>query len=346
MPTRPIGMIWWVIRPNLKRFVAGVLFFTGMSAVWMSLPAIVAEIIDSVTETRSLDAALPWLAALMACTVVGPFLFITGYRILFVAESRARVRIVELMSDHLERVGTGVRSAISAGEMVNLSTGDNQKTAQLLFQLGFGAFNAAAFGYGVFMLWRIDWSLGLATGAGMFLIGTCIGPVLERLHRRQTVYRAQTAEVTGQAADIAGGLRILRGIGGESQFERRYAEASLRLRDTGYRLGRADSWLRGIEGSLPFALAATVTWLAARQAVQGNLTIGEVTAVFGYNMLLANFLGFVVGIAKNWIEAMVSARRLSSFFATRDPLPAEGAGIGRGALVDPLTGLVVEGALV
>lgn len=335
-------MIWWILRPQLGRFACGVLLFAAMSAVWMSLPTIVAEIIDSVTEHRSLEQALPWLAALMACTVVGPILFITGYRILFIAESRSRVRIVEMMADHLERVGTGVRSSVSAGEMVNLSTDDNQKASQLLFQLGFGAFNAFAFGYGVFMLWRIDWFLGLATGLGMLLIGTCIGPILERLHRRQTTYRSQTAAVSGQAADITGGLRILRGIGGESQFERRYREASLRLRDTGYRLGRADSWLRGIEGSLPFALAAAVTWLAARQAVQGNLTIGEVTAVFGYNMLLANFLGFVVGIAKNWIEAMVAAGRLTRFFATRDPLPAGGERTGRGALADPLTGLVVE----
>src|SRR4029079_11772950 len=72
--------------------------------------------------------------------------------------------------------------------------------------------------------------LVLASAPLLVLLGM---PLLRPMQRWQGVERSRNSELTSMATDIVGGLRILRGIGGEETFGGNYAGDCPRVRESG-----------------------------------------------------------------------------------------------------------------
>ncbi len=347
MPADPWRYLVSVARAHTGLVMLGFGLLSVSGTAWVLLPWAIAKVIDEVLLAGTTEPLLPWSIVLGTVAIASSWVFVAGYRALFMAESHARVRTVRNLTDHLNRAGTGVRGAISPGEMVNLSTEDAHKTGSFIFQLGFGWMGLVMTAVGTVLLWRADAALGVTALVGVVLIGFVVGPVLSRLQHHQIAYRSSVATLTGQASDVVGGLRVLRGVGGEAQFSRRYKVASTHLRDAGYGVARADSWVQGLRSSLPLALIAAVTWVGARLALTGSITVGELSAAFGITALVAQHSGAMIGMAQSVIAAQVASRRLTAFFKTRSDVADDGTGAGaRGPLVDPASGLSITPGLL
>ena len=117
---------------------------------------------------------------------------------------------------------------------------------------------------------------------GVPAIALVVGPLLRRLERAESVYRQQQGELTARAGDIVAGLRVLAGVGGRGLFARRYAARSQDLLAEGYRVGAVNSWIDALTVGHPRAVPRRVVWLAARMAADGEITVGELVAVYGY----------------------------------------------------------------
>jgi ABC-type multidrug transport system fused ATPase/permease subunit len=343
IPADPWRYLLYVARAQTRLVALGFFLLSVSGAAWILLPWTISKIVDEVLMAGTAERLLPWSIALVVVAIASSWVFVGGYRALFLAESHARVRTVRNLTDHLNRAGTGVRGAISPGEMVNLSTEDAHKTGSFIFQLGFGWMGVVMMGVGTGLLWDASPALGLVTAGGVLFIGCVVGPVLSRLQHHQIAYRSSVATLTGQASDVVGGLRVLRGVGGEAQFSHRYKAASSDLREAGYGVATADSWVQGLRASLPLALIAAVTWVGARLALNGSITVGELSAAFGVTALVAQHSGAMIGMAQSVIAAQVASRRLTAFFTTQSDIADEGAGRGAaGTLRDPESGLAIE----
>ncbi|PRY54195.1 ABC transporter transmembrane domain-containing protein [Glycomyces artemisiae] len=343
IPADPWRYLLFVARSHTGLVALGFIGLSVSGTAWVLLPWAIAKVVDEVIAAQSAEPLLRWSIVLVLVAIASSWVFIAGYRALFLAESHARVRTVRNLTDHLNLAGTGVRGAVSPGEMVNLSTEDAHKTGSFIFQLGFGWMGVVMLGVGTGMLWNIAPALGGVILGGVLFIGFVVGPVLSRLQHHQIAYRASVATLTGQASDVVGGLRVLRGVGGEDQFSRRYRTASADLRDAGYGVARADSWVQGLRTSLPLALMAAITWVAARLAIAGEISVGELSAAFGMTALVAQHSGAMIGMAQAVIAAQVASRRLTAFFGTRSDIADTGTGRGaEGALRDPESALELE----
>lgn len=343
IPADPWRYLLYVARAQTGLVALGFIGLSVSGTAWVLLPWAIAKVIDEVISAGSAEPLLRWTVVLLVVAFASSWIFIAGYRALFLAESHSRVRTVRNLTDHLNRAGTGVRGAISPGEMVNLSTEDTHRTGSFIFQLGFGWMGVVMLGVGTGMLWNIAPELGAVILGGVLFIGFVVGPVLGRLQHHQIAYRSSVATLTGQASDVVGGLRVLRGVGGEEQFSRRYRAASRDLREAGYDVARADSWVQGLRTSLPLALMAAITWVAARLALTGTITVGELSASFGMTALVAQHSGAMIGMAQSVIAAQVAARRLTAFFGTRSDIADDGTGRGaHGTLRDPESALTIE----
>ncbi|MEU5157782.1 ABC transporter ATP-binding protein [Glycomyces sp. NPDC021274] len=343
IPADPWRYLWYIARAQTGLVALGFVLLSISGAAWILLPWTIAKIIDEVLVAGSAEPLARWSIMLVVVAIASSWVFVAGYRSLFMAESHARVRTVRNITDHLNRAGTGVRGAISPGEMVNLSTEDAHKTGSFIFQLGFGWMGLVMTAVGAVLLWRASPALGITTLTGVILIGFVVGPVLSRLQHHQIAYRSSVATLTGQASDVVGGLRVLRGVGGEEQFSRRYRAASAELRDAGYGVATADSWVQGLKASLPLALIAAVTWVGARLALNGAISIGELSAAFGMTALVAQHSGAMIGMAQAVIAAQVASRRLTAFFNTSSDITDGGTATGAaGTLRDPESGLAIE----
>jgi ABC-type multidrug transport system fused ATPase/permease subunit len=116
--------------------------------------------------------------------------------------------------------------------------------------------------------------------------------------------------LTARAIDIAAGLRVLRGIGGEEAFAERYRGESQALRGAALAVTRVESGLAAIEVLMPGVIVSGVTFLAARFAFDGRLTVGELVAFYGYAAFLATPLRTLMEAADNMTRAHVAARRV------------------------------------
>ena len=148
--------------------------------------------------------------------------------------------------------------------------------------------------------------------------------------------------MTHHVVDVVGGLRVLNGLGGKDVYAGRLRAESQELRRQGYRVGRVTSVVQAVGLGLPTLYSAAVVWLAARLAVEGSISVGQLVAVYGYVAVLAVPVGFFVEAAVDLSQALVAGRRVTDFLSvepeqrgTREP-PKEGA------LVDEVSGLRLE----
>ena len=78
-----------------------------------------------------------------------------------------------------------------------------------------------------------------------------VGPLLWPLQRRSAAQRELMGELSNPATDIVGGLRVLRGIGGEQVFHDRYRRESQAARRAGVAVARLQSVLDALQVLLP-----------------------------------------------------------------------------------------------
>ncbi len=112
------------------------------------------------------------------------------------------------------------------------------------------------------------------------------------------------------AADTVAGLRVLRGIGGEDLFLARFQAESKKVQAAAVRTARIRALLDAMQVFLPGLFVVIVTWLGARLALQGELTVGQLVAFYGYTAFLVLPLRTVTEAAHKFTAARVASARV------------------------------------
>ncbi|MCC3765500.1 ABC transporter ATP-binding protein/permease [Glycomyces sp. TRM65418] len=329
-------------RPHARRIAIGVLMYLSAGALSMSQLWMLGRIIDEGIIARDARAFAFWLALMLFAVIVQPLFWSVGFRLFVGAEAENQRAMLRRLTDHLNTAATGVRGRISAGELVNLSSEDTRKAAGSVSEIGFFFNNFAMFIVGSVLVWSIHPLLGIVVIAGSALTALVIGPLLGRLQRRQADYRKMIGDLTAHAADIVGGLRVLRGIGGDLLFADRYRERSAALQRTGYRVANSISWIHALQYSLPIVFVAAITWTGALLAADRTITIGGLASAFSFATVFIAVSGGLIGTASVLVASRVAAGRIARFLAIETDVDDGGTVRGAGGeLSDPDTGLVV-----
>ncbi|MFF3855977.1 ABC transporter ATP-binding protein [Micromonospora sp. NPDC002575] len=341
----PLRYIWWLIRCQPWRVLRGSLFGT----VWMVglsvRPYLIARAIDDGLRTGDGRALLWWVAAIVAAGFALAWLGIMRHRTMTFIREDASARSAEVLLRALSRVGAVLPRRLAAGDVATVGGYDIVRTSHVLTLSGPGVGAVIAYGVVAVLLWSVDPPLAALVLLGVPAIAVSVGPLLRRLERAESAYRQQQGELTTRADDIVAGLRVLAGVGGRHLFARRYAARSRALRGEGYRVGAVASWIDALTLTMPGLFLAAVVWLAARTAANGDITVGQLVAVYGYTAVLVVPVWFLLEGGYMLIQGRVAARRIVGLLrltpdraggpvtATAPRQPAE--------LCDPATGLVV-----
>ncbi|MBU7597424.1 ABC transporter ATP-binding protein/permease [Streptomyces sp. P38-E01] len=341
-PARYLG---WLVRRQWPR----VLYAAVLSSAWMTTlmlpPYIVARGVDDGLRGDDFGAVVRWSAVLLLSGAVSAVLGIARHRTMTFARMYAGFHTVELLTRRTLRLGSAFARQSSTGDLVTVSGSDVQRMGHALTLAGPGV--GAVFAYGVVtvLLLHISPSLAALVLLGVPVIALSTGPLLGRLQRAETEYREQQGALTGRAVDLAAGLRVLAGIGGRELFAERYRAASRRLLTEGYRVGAVNSWIAALMIALPSVFLAVVTWFAARKAVAGEISLGELIAVYGYMALLIVPVFFLVEGTDQLVRALVSAGRVVRILRARPPQDEGREAVPprslRPELHDPQSGLTV-----
>ena len=255
---------------------------------------------------------------------------------------RTAFDVDRLVGRQISATGKDLSRQVSTGEVATIIASDAGYLGNLIEYLPALLGAAASFLVVAVLMLRTSVSLGLIVILGMPLVAAIVTLVIRPLQKRQAVQREAQSAVTTITTDTVAGLRILRGIGGEDVFARRYRDASQELRRRGVEVASSQATLMTLQVLLPGLFAAIVVWVAARMAVAGSLTPGGLITFYGYTAYLSWPLWVFTSSVQDYTRAVVGARRLSRLL---EVTPAAGSLVERLNL-DPAAAHPVSGDLV
>ena len=341
----PARFLLWVARGQLGTLALGITY----GVVWMGalavVPALVGRAIDQGVAEGDRAGLLRGSALVLAAGLVSAAAGILRHRTAVVNWLTASYRVQQLLVRQAVRLGGSLPRRVPTGEVAAVGSHDAERIGGAMDIVARLAGALVSFVIVAVLLLRASTTLGLLVVAGVPLLTAGVAPLLRPLHRRRTRHRELVGELTTVGADTVSGLRVLRGIGGEEAFSRRYAAASQEVRAAGLAAARVQSLLDAAEVALPGVFVVAVTWLGARLAVAGQVSVGELITFYGYAAFLVLPVRTVTEAADKFTRALVGARRAVQVLALEPELlsgtsaeePPAGA-----PLADGQSGLVVE----
>jgi ABC-type multidrug transport system fused ATPase/permease subunit len=340
----PARFLWWVARGQWVTLAGAVV----AGIVWMVaqalMPAVIGRAIDAGVATRDTEALAFWGAVLLAVGVIQAAAGIIRHRFSVTCWLIAAYRSVQLVARKTTELGGTLPRRIATGEVVSIGATDLAHIGNTFDVLGRLAGAAVSFLVVAVILLNTSVTLGLVVLIGVPVLLVAIGPLLRPLQHRNLSHRDQMGQLNTLAGDIVSGLRVLRGVGGEEVFHRRYASESQRVRRAGVEVGKLQSVLDALQVLLPGVFVVCVVWLGARFAIQGQITGGELVAFYGYAAFLMLPLRTATEFANKYIRGLVAAGRICRVLNLANQVtdPEESAAEpGTGALVDHDSGVVV-----
>ncbi|MGP4100979.1 ABC transporter transmembrane domain-containing protein [Nonomuraea sp. KM90] len=305
--------LWWLVTRQRGRVLLGAFLATAWMVCLTLPPYFLSRAIDDGLATGRLPVLAWWVAAVLGTGVLNAWLAIMRHRTMTRVRMDAAFRTVEVVVLHATRLGAALPRKVTAGEVVTIGFGDAAMLAQTLTITGPGVGAVLAYLVVAGLLLSVSPPLAAVVLLGVPLLAVLLGPLLGRLRGAETAYRVRQGELAARFADIAGGLRVLNGIGGKDVYAERYRRGSQELREQGYRVGAVTSWIHALGVGLPTLFLGAVTWLAARMAVQGDITVGELVAVYGYAAVLVVPVAFFTEGGYDLSRGLVAARRVVHF---------------------------------
>jgi ABC-type multidrug transport system fused ATPase/permease subunit len=338
--------LWWLVRLQKRTVLLGVI----MGIIWMVsqalMPAAIGTAIDKGIRARDTTALAQWAGVLLALGLIQAAAGIMRHRCAVFNWLSAAYRTIQVTARHAGRLGATLPKRLASGEVLNVGTNDVSHIGNAIDVTARGSGAIVAIITVAVILLRASLPLGLVVVLGVPVLLTIVGILIRPLHHRQQEYRSETAKLTTRAADIVTGLRVLRGIGGESTFGQRYRADSQRVRAAGVRVAGVESLLEAAQVLLPGLFVALVTWLGARFAIAGDISVGQLLAFYGYAVFLLFPLRTLTEAADKMTRGHVAARRVVRILAIQPDLadPAEPARTPDPAasnLVDPDSGVII-----
>ncbi len=345
----PLRLLWWLARGQSATLLGGMAFGIVAMLAQALMPAMIGRAIDAGVAGGDPSALLGWTAGLTAAALVAAGANVMRHRFAVKNWLAAAYRVVQLVTRRAAHVGAGLPQRVSTGEVVSVGSSDLPGFGNVMEVSGRVAGALVSFVVVAVILLQTSLTLGLVVLVGVPLLLLTIGPLLRPLQTRTLAQREMTGQLNSLANDIVGGLRVLRGIGGEDVFHDRYARESQHVRGAGVRVGRMQALLDALQVLLPGLFVVVVVWLGARLAVAGSISAGELIAFYGYAAFLVVPLRTSTEFANQLIRALVAARRFCAVYAVQPAItdPAAPVPLPRhGLLVDHESGLVVMPGLL
>ena len=321
--------------------------------VWMCtqalVPALIGWTIDHALVDRDTRLLVLMSLALLGVGLLQAASSILRHRCAVANFLTSAYRTLTLVSQQAVRLGATLPHRLSTGEVVAVGTADLMRIGALMDVMARGAGSVVSFVLVAVLLLRTSTVLGTLVLVGVPLMLLLLWPVMRPLQQRTMRQRELYGELVALAADIVAGLRILRGIGGERVFHRRYVEESTRVRSSGIQVGRVQSVLDAAQVALPGLFVVVVVWLGARFAVEGRISVGALVAFYGYSAFLMIPLRTATEVLGKAISGRVAAARVCRVLRLepeQSDVAAAGGPVTGGDLVDHESGTRVRTGLL
>ncbi|HZX02268.1 ABC transporter ATP-binding protein [Kribbella sp.] len=345
----PARYLWWVARGQSRTLAGGM----GFGILWMGaqavIPALLGRAIDEGIAAQDGERLLRWTALLFVVGVVQATAGIMRHRFAVTNWLTAAYRTVQVVTRKSADLGATLPKQLATGEVVSIGAGDLSYIGNLMeISARFAGAIVAFFVVAVILL-SSSTVLGLVVLIGVPVMLFALGPMLRPLHKRQSAQRDAVGELNSLGSDIVAGLRVLRGIGGEESFSKRYRTESQQVRKAGVRVAGIQSVLDAAQVLLPGIFVVLVVGLGAHFALHGQLSAGSLVAFYGYATFLVLPLRTATEFANQLMRGLVAAGRVIRVLKLESDIVEPESPVRlpeHGDLVDPVSGVRARDGLL
>ncbi len=313
--------LWWNVRLQLGTLLWGMV----LSSFWMATgafgPAIIGKAIDQGILGGDTSSLIWWSLALFATGVISAVAGILGHRNAVQRWLTASYTTIQAVARQATRLGGQLPKQIPTGEVVSVGASDVNQLGNFMETLSRAFAALVSFVIVAVILLTISIPLGLLVLIGAPILLAVSTPLLKPLHTRQGRHRASIGQLTTQGTDIVAGLRVLRGIGGEDTFARNYNATSQVVRRNGVAVNGMQALIDASGVFISGAFVVLLTWLGARAVVHGELSAGQLVALYGYAAFLMNPLRTAFDFADRVVRALVAGKRIVRVLGLNPDLP-------------------------
>ena len=305
------------------------------------VPIVIGAVIDRAIGTGDTGALIRWLVLLGALFAVLSAAWFTNAvlteRACQGAEHDTRLRLVRRA---LAATG-GVERRFKAGKLVSIANSDAEEVGRLGDHLPGAVGAGAAIIVALAFLFTVDARLGLLVLAGLPAVLAVEKYFADQLFDRWADEQEESSEAAAVAADLMGGLRVLKGLGAEGAGAARYRRASRESLRANLRAASVEAMANTAGVFAIGGFLALVALIAGRMAAgpsngDAAITVGEFVAAVGLTQFLITPLQIVGGTITSLAESRASANRVAKVLETP---PAVADGWRR--LEGPVTGRLV-----
>ncbi|MGQ0630150.1 MAG: ABC transporter transmembrane domain-containing protein [Sporichthyaceae bacterium] len=326
---------------------AGALFISHQANEAL-VPVIVGLVIDDAVSTGDGGALTGLLVLLAVVFTVLSFSYRYGARCAEKASEQAahdlRLRLTRRILDS----GGGAETGRLSGELSGLATSDTARVGMIAFAAPTALAAVAGLAVGGVALLLLSVPLGLLVLLGapplLWLVNLLGAPLEERSEQQQE----KAAAAFGVAADLVGGLRVLKGIGAEGAAVARYRAISRDSLHATLRAARADAAYEGATVMMNGLFLALVALVGSQLAIRGHISVGELVAAVGLAQFLMGPLQTIGWFGAELAGGRASAGRIATVLdaapavipgTAQLPAPIRGELLLAGVEIDALVGL-------
>jgi len=306
----PIHFLGWIGRGQWRTLAVAILFGVTWMVSQALLPAAMSHAIDDGIIAKNGSSLIAWCLVILGLGLLSALTGVLRHRFSVLNWLRAAFRAIQLVGWHSADVGEALPRRKPTGDVVAVVASDAMRLGGLYDALA--RFVGAIVSYVVVavILLAASRPLGLIVLLGVPVLVACLTFVVRPLQKRQAVQREESGRLIGLGADTVAGLRVLRGIGGEQTYLERYAGQSQKVRHVGYRVAGVQATLDASQVLLPGFFILVVTWLGARFALEGKITVGQLVAFYGYSAFLVMPLRTATEFVDRFTRAHIGAGKL------------------------------------
>ncbi len=321
--------------------VLGIISFLAPAA----RPYAIGQAIDSGLGNGLTNEIWLWAAVVLGAGLIQVVTGAYGHRLDVLSWLRAALATSRLIGHKVSSAGDAISVELPTGEVVSSVTSDAHRIGDLYFQAArfFGSF--ATYIVVSYLMFQSSVKLGFVLSIGLPIVAVCLLFLIRPLQKRQEYQREVTGRLTSLGADTVTGLRILRGIGGESVFTARYRDQSRKVENAGISVAKVQANMDGLQTLLPGLFVALFLYLGAHEALTGAITPGQLVTFYGYATFLVWPIQNLIQSVQILTRANVGARRVLKVLAVENNTPDTGSVTSlpsNGVLVDTVSGVRLE----
>lgn len=301
--------IFWIGRKQRRIILTGT-FFGIINLLCVALmPGVLGRGIQAIADNSDHDL-FHWVRVALLIGAIQASAGILRHRRAVASWISAAARLQQLISRQAVHLGADLPRLVSTGEVSAINSNDVERVARIYDLIPRMSGAIISFLVVAALLITSSPAMGVMVVIAVPVLSLLIAPIIKPLQNRESTQRERLSASSALAADIVAGLRILRGIGGESVFVERFRRTSQDVRAAAVRTALMRALLDALQVLLPGALIVGVIWIGGRLVSQGEMKVGELLAFYGYSSFLMIPLQVLTESAQRITSGAVAARRV------------------------------------